>query len=403
MEGGSWLITVAYRSYRGQAAVPVGAANLIARDLAQHRDMPGSPFHYESFVVYQNRPFASDHVNVASDGVRRNTKHAEPYDAEARQIWIFGSSALFGVTNGDAETIPAAIEQELRSSGKKVQVVNFGVSGYTSWQDMLHFSIRLSERPKPDTVIFFNGVNDHYLLWANKRNDCVFLLKTGVGSGDILHDSWEMRSHGGFIAWPSVRDHLLSIFSNTVELARLIAKAGQIRSANASIGEWKERYRDRRDQLLSTVETCLPLAHDAYVRNMRMAATLALHLGIKVVFVQQPHLYETTKPLAKSEIDEMLTARHTVLALTDNELASLDAVPTYHLDQDFLWQRDRFASSYQAQRGKLKEMSSSLDAAFVELEDSINAAPTAIYSSPVHFTPEGARLVGKTIAAAILD
>src|SRR5262249_3460680 len=149
----------------------------------------------------------------------------------------------FGGTNGDSETIPAMLERALseRMAGRKIRVSNFGTVGYTSWQDLLNFATRLSERPKPKLVVFMNGINDHHLGWFNTTRECEFLFHTAVGSSEALNTAWDVRASKDVILWPILVARLEPLFSNTLELRKLIAKYLEWKSANRDVEQWKRQ------------------------------------------------------------------------------------------------------------------------------------------------------------------
>src|SRR5262245_1113632 len=202
IEAGSWAILFGYEKFRSGPAATAAAnaeqdqktrytSDEISADLRRHADMPGSPYRYESYIVYRNRPFRSKHVNIDENGMRLNG--APPVENPELKIWMFGSSPVFGATSGDGETIPAAIERQLAKSGRRAAVSNFGVVGYTSWQETLDILLRLGERPKPDVVILFTGDNDFQLAWLSETQRCERLLETAAGSNAALIDAWEAR------------------------------------------------------------------------------------------------------------------------------------------------------------------------------------------------------------------
>lgn len=84
----------------------------VAEALSRHKNAPGSPYQYESYVVYGNRPYTSELINITTDGMRLNGQ--TPLSQADFNVWMFGSSALFGVSTADNETIPARLENILR-------------------------------------------------------------------------------------------------------------------------------------------------------------------------------------------------------------------------------------------------------------------------------------------------
>jgi hypothetical protein len=425
VEFGSWAAIKIYTSMRSGTAdaagvvfqpeksAATGANDPLAvysspdvpADLSRNAEMPGSPYRYSSYLVYGNRPYQSKNLNIAPDGMRLNGPTPPP-SGEATDVWVFGSSPTFGGSNGDSETIPANLERALaeRLPGRKIRVSNFGVVGYTSWQEMLNFAHRLSERPKPKLVIFINGINDHQLAWLNASEDCEMLFQTAVGSSSALTAAWEVQATKQFILWPTIYARLASYFPNTLELRKLAIKYFEWKQANRNVAEWKEQYRQRRDRDSAVAKRCLGRAEGIYLRNMGMAARLATDNGIDVAFVHDPMLLMTKKPLVGAEVTERETANYNNFALSDEELAALREVPTYRIDQAYVWDRSLYFQSYAEQKQALHALADRLGVRFVEFEPVIDqAGPVAIFSTRIHYTFRGARLVGDALADAVVD
>ncbi len=79
------------------------------------------------------------------------------------RVACLGDSTTFGWSVGDEETFPVklqkALEESLQGSGLKVEVLNLGVTGYTSRQGR-ELMARYAADWKPDLVIFAFGPND---------------------------------------------------------------------------------------------------------------------------------------------------------------------------------------------------------------------------------------------------
>lgn len=116
------------------------------------------------------------------------------------RIICLGDSVTFGWSAGEDETYPARLEKILQEKypGCKIQVLNLGVTGYTSFQGKELF-FTFAQKLEPDLVITSFGANDrypallsdqeHYDLgwWQANRMDLILrhsqvykLLKAGV-------------------------------------------------------------------------------------------------------------------------------------------------------------------------------------------------------------------------------
>ena len=119
---------------------------------------------YEPFVIWGNRTVRGALVEVAprDGGVWRRTIAPQPGCAQPPiTIWAFGGSALFGSDSPDAYTIPSLVAQRLAHSTQRcIHMVNMGVEGYVSNQELLLLRRQLQAGPPPDLVIFYDGFND---------------------------------------------------------------------------------------------------------------------------------------------------------------------------------------------------------------------------------------------------
>ena len=78
---------------------------------------------------------------------------------DAKTIFMFGGSTLWGTGSPDRNTIPSELQALL---GPEYDIYNFGETGYVSTQELNYLLHRLSLGDIPDTVIFYDGVNDGY-------------------------------------------------------------------------------------------------------------------------------------------------------------------------------------------------------------------------------------------------
>ncbi|MCR9198202.1 MAG: GDSL-type esterase/lipase family protein [Planctomycetaceae bacterium] len=82
------------------------------------------------------------------------------------RIVCFGDSSTFGIGNRMAETWPAQLETQLRSTDcsadfSQIEVINAGVPGYSSWQGLQHMRQEIG-RLQPDIVLASYANNDFW-------------------------------------------------------------------------------------------------------------------------------------------------------------------------------------------------------------------------------------------------
>ena len=140
--------------------------------------MVGIPF---SSYAHEDEPFAQELFNehasvpqvedaellfVAADydakytHVRRLARRTLTTSEAGPTIWFFGGSTVFGIGQRDEHTIPSEIVRLAKHAGTPVNAVNFGFPSYASWQEVGLMKRALADRPAPDLIVFYHGIND---------------------------------------------------------------------------------------------------------------------------------------------------------------------------------------------------------------------------------------------------
>ena len=99
-------------------------------------------------------------VKINSHGMR-GPERGPAKPAGVRRVLVLGDSVVFGLgLEDDAETLPAALEQELAErTGRAVQCLDAAVCGWSPWQQQ-RFLEREGERWQPDLVLLGFVLND---------------------------------------------------------------------------------------------------------------------------------------------------------------------------------------------------------------------------------------------------
>lgn len=108
------------------------------------------------YTLWKRGQFASTYVNIDSTDLRVTPKHPVP---DARKVFVFGGSTVWGTGSPDSLTIPAQLQQLLSST---YDVYNFGEAGYVHAQCQQLLLQLLAECNIPDIVVFLDGANDTY-------------------------------------------------------------------------------------------------------------------------------------------------------------------------------------------------------------------------------------------------
>ncbi len=84
-----------------------------------------------------------------------------------RIVCIGGSTTYTNDAIDYKMSYPYLLERKLKAKGyENIDVVNAGVGGWTSWESLINFEIRLLEL-EPDIIIIYHGINDIHarLVW----------------------------------------------------------------------------------------------------------------------------------------------------------------------------------------------------------------------------------------------
>lgn len=164
---------------------------------------------YDPFLLFRNRPGA-----VMKGGIRINAAGyidngtsfpdlAATPPADRRRVLVLGGSTVAGWgASGNAGTLPAALGREL---GPGYEVINGGVAGYFSFQELM-FYLADGQNLAPDVVVFYDGWNDF-------THRCLI--------GGYL-DEWQRDR-----AWPNDHQYALYLLAVLPQL-----EAGQLKPVN---------------------------------------------------------------------------------------------------------------------------------------------------------------------------
>jgi hypothetical protein len=128
------------------------------------RETYDRPLIYEPFTHFRELPSTGRFVNITETGYRLIENQGPwPVDKNNFNVFVFGGSTTFGAGVADTETIPSALQRELRAvSSRRVCVYNFGRGFHYSSQERILFSNLLAAGHVPDAVVFVDGLNDFY-------------------------------------------------------------------------------------------------------------------------------------------------------------------------------------------------------------------------------------------------
>lgn len=125
------------------------------------RRAAGEEFDFDRQLIWKLKADSVYPGDSAPPGPRR--MRTPPFDNEkkagVKRVVCLGDSATYGFELGFDQTWPRQLERELYALGITAEVINAGVSGYTSLQGLRYYRRELA-RLKPDLLITQFGRND---------------------------------------------------------------------------------------------------------------------------------------------------------------------------------------------------------------------------------------------------
>lgn len=130
-------------------------------------------FEYTPWVDFRLKDFAGKYVN-SKGFVRKSipSVYINPDKPATKKIFLFGGSTMFGFDVTDKETIASSladIYQHNCSSCSSVEVFNYGVLSYHSYNELMLLNHLFSTGSRPDVVVFLDGLNDLFMFQAARE------------------------------------------------------------------------------------------------------------------------------------------------------------------------------------------------------------------------------------------
>lgn len=255
--------------------------------------------HFEPYFHWRRDPFPGKFITVDAQGVRHTPKPAVKPDA--RKVFMFGGSTMWGTGAPDDGTIPAYLQSML---GEDYDVVNYGETAYVSAQELNYLLYQLALGNVPDVVVFYDGVNDGY---------------AGAYSPAIPRDPHNLRSDSA-----GDRNVLVTLFKNS-NYKRVLDKARSL--TNLWFAEPEAEGATAWDRKIgAALENNSRAVVDMYEAHIRQVKALGREYGFKALFFWQPNLYslgrrkpnpyetrvleESAKVLVESQRQVYLAAKH---------------------------------------------------------------------------------------------
>jgi hypothetical protein len=193
----------------------------------------------ESYSYVENGPnqFTST-FNINDDGLR-GPDIVNMKDENTYRVFILGGSTIFGqLSTSDSTTIPGYLEQEFSNlkSGYKIEVINAGIGGATSFHETELIKKKLIHY-NPDLFIVYDGWNDlNYPVTVSNEGEIPLLYQIHRQISE-LDDYYKSPR---FI--DSVTTFLDSRIKEKLQTTDENSKESEITDASEKIKLWKSRW-----------------------------------------------------------------------------------------------------------------------------------------------------------------
>jgi lysophospholipase L1-like esterase len=287
-----------------------GLAEYIAR---RETGSPGNrvELQLDRWAAFRNNPrYNGNQVQLNESGFRADHNVSPEKQPGVVRIFLLGASVAYGGETvypeiddrwriGNHQTIDYDLEQRLNAAfpAKHWEVINGAVKGYVVIQDLALY-LSAAQRYHPDYVVLLDGVNDVFATLRSPDNPD-FYSQAGLGEEfDGMTSPASMSPR--LMASTFLLDHsslYRLIRERVVRRRQLRARSQRVRQAgqNPQTGlpgmspDEERRYRSALGKI------------DGYLRPVRQIHRLAEMDGTKTLFVLQPQLAVTRKPLTSIE------------------------------------------------------------------------------------------------------
>ena len=282
------LVRIASRSVSGaapQATQPANPFDTVAwaSDYRSGR-VHGEDVQWASYVYLRNPTFRS--AVISTDSLGHRVMPAPAAAGTRVRVLFFGGSTTFGWYQRDEQTIPMEASRRLQAvlgARGTVEATNFGVPGRIFTQEILDLILQLRAGTRPDVVMFYDGIND---VMATLQDG-----QAGLPQNEA--NRVEDFARGRRV----VAENLGGLGNDVRATARAAASVlGRLQFVR-TIREGKPAPALKLISADSAVRSIVQM----YAGNARVVEALAAAYGFEVVYVWQPTLLSTTKPLTARE------------------------------------------------------------------------------------------------------
>jgi len=267
------------------------------------------PQRWKSYVYLGRRPnYKGRYVNIDGDG-HRVTPQPFTSGEPAARVFFMGGSTMWGTEQRDSATIAAVAARRLEQlvgPAARIEVTNFGESGYVNTQELLELMLALRAGKRPDVVVFYDCINDvgtavQYGVAGIPQNESKRVAEFELGRA---------IDRSGFAQGLRKDLHALgALTGEAIKQSELVEAVLSVKHASAP------RYVSADSAARSVVR--------AYRENVRVIESMARAYNFVPIYVWQPSVHSTRKKLTPFEerIRRQIAADSFQTRLRDVQLA----------------------------------------------------------------------------------
>ncbi len=238
---------------------------------------------WRSYVYFGRNPsYAGRYISIDSAG-HRVTPQPTTADAPAARVFLFGGSTMWGTSQRGDRTMAAEVArrlQPLAGPGRRIEVVNFGETGYVNTQELLQLMLALRAGNVPDVVLFYDGLND---VFATVQ----------YGTPGVPQNESKRASE---FAMGRLLDNSSYGQGSRRDMSRLAMLSGQAMQQLA-ITRWVRSLKSAPAPVYPSADSAAHATARTYAENARLVEALAARYGFTPIYVWQPNLHASEKQL----------------------------------------------------------------------------------------------------------
>lgn len=240
---------------------------------------------YEDYYIYGANEYEGDLVNITNYHNSRKVSYTSSIEDADLILWFFGGSTMLDLGNEDKNTIPSIVAREFNKEGIKIFAANFGMSGFNSTLERIKFFELLqktNEKEKPNTVIFYHGVNDAAYS---------FFYDSPYSLPNFISEGQKLIVNGDYIK--------ITLYGIEKYLWKTAAVASKIKNSLSSLFVLKNNNKsttDKKQKFQIEYEHKIKKSAEYFINNEIIVNSICENFQINCYFFLQPYLFTKKNP-----------------------------------------------------------------------------------------------------------